>query len=48
MVLFNAERCVNTVFLLLIIPFKGAAGDIAMDGVKTEGLGDVKKDQNEQ
>lgn len=27
----------------VIIPFKGAAGDIAMDGVKTEGLGDVKK-----
>lgn len=28
---------------------KGAAGDIATDGVKTEQLGDVvKKDQNEQ
>lgn len=43
---FQCRTCfifINIVFFLIIIPFKGAAGDIATDSVKTEGLGDVKK-----
>lgn len=43
---FQRRTCfifINIVFFPVIIPFKGAAGDIATDGVKTEALGDVEK-----